>query len=220
MQWRRCRTQRLSRDLANCRAGMAVAQPPTVFASALSYELFFDIREQPLEWWLPAASLLLLTVLGLLYWARRKARWLIHGRAWLENGRASLLLGLLFIWSTVNTLMVVSPRHAARKALANGLSPVAEGCVEDFRSTESYGIRFEDFNVAGVHFAYSELDLTPGFNGKGSRRRPIQAGQQVRIHYGLIAEKPTILRLEVNSGPCSAATNESEDERRQGRRAR
>jgi hypothetical protein len=79
-------------------------------------------------------------------------------------------------------------------ALRSGDCEIVEGTVERFHPMPHHGRSLESFTVNGVHFSYSDFDVSkPGFNHTESHGGPIHSGMHVRIHY----RAESILQVEV-----------------------
>src|SRR5712664_2342263 len=76
-------------------------------------------------------------------------------------------------------------------------SPVIEGPVEHFHPMPYTGHDLESFDLARVHFEYSDYDLDQGFNNTTSHGGPIREGLYIRVHYVVWNGRPAIVRLEV-----------------------
>ena len=80
-----------------------------------------------------------------------------------------------------------------REAARNGSVEVAEGKVEQFVPRPPERHAQETFLVNGQYFAYSDTDLTKGFNQTRSHGGPIKEGLQVRIAH----VNGSIVKLEI-----------------------
>ena len=80
-------------------------------------------------------------------------------------------------------------------------TPVVTGPVEHFHPMPFQGHDVESFDVAGVHFAYSDYEVTQGFNNTSSHGGLVREGLIVRIHYVRVGNESehaaTIARLEI-----------------------
>lgn len=102
------------------------------------------------------------------------------------------------MWTVAAAVSIFSEWYAFRQALARG-TPVVEGPVEHFQPLPASGHGEERFTVGGVAFAYSDYDVSSGFNLTSTHGGPIRAGEDVRIHYVGPPTQATILRLAIRS---------------------
>jgi len=153
------------------------------------------------DWWFPATGLIivllvlgrpLLVKVGILADKPLKKPWL----------PVAVLLFAVF-WSVTAFLATYGNHVKSRETLLAGHAQYVEGVVQDFKPMPYLGHANESFTVKGVHFAYSDFVLTPGFNHTASHGGPIRAGQYVRVWYA----GSDILKLQIqqNGNPPSAA---------------
>jgi hypothetical protein len=168
----------------------------------MTYQMVFDASQKPPDLWflaLPAgfALLALLMVLGVIpvrsYAYRRTQRRWTRRFIW---GFPVVFMALSAFQGAFSAYLILSPYMAARSALASGEVAVVEGRVESFHPMPAEGHDTERFRVGGVHFAYSDFILTPGFNTTASHGGPIREGLPVRITYMGPPDDATILKLE------------------------
>jgi hypothetical protein len=79
----------------------------------------------------------------------------------------------------------------------SGKVRVVEGIVEHFHPMPATGHDTERFTVAGESFAYSDYEITGGFNNAASHGGPIRAGLPVRITFVQEPSRNVIVKLEI-----------------------
>ena len=158
----------------------------------MKYVTVFDAAAQPMRnWGFPAIGLIFVGI-GLVLVFR--PAWVPFGHRWLRRGLFPWLY-LLFAtgWTIVSGLTVGLDSYRAVQALKTGDYNVVEGPVVNFTPMPMEGHADEQFDVGGVHFAYSDYGVTAGFNNSASHGGPIRSGLLVRIAY----KDGEILRLQV-----------------------
>ena len=116
------------------------------------------------------------------------------------NALAYVVLGGAVFAASTSVWWITHEGSADEIARAVDLASVVEGPVENFVPMPYQGHSLESFDVAGVHFAYSDYVLTSGFNNTSSHGGPIRQGLYVRIHYvrlGRSEDANSIVRLEI-----------------------
>ena len=83
----------------------------------------------------------------------------------------------------------------------SGSAQVVEGIVEGFHPMPVTGHDTERFTVAGESFAYSDYEITGGFNNAASHGGPIKSGLPVRITFVQDSMRNIIVKLEVGATP-------------------
>ncbi len=110
-------------------------------------------------------------------------------------------IGLGFIsFSIIGIFIVIffqlGPLYKAKKMVANKEYNIVEGTVENYQPMPYEGHANEKFDVAGVHFEFSDYDINIGYHNSASHGGVIIAGRYVRIIYSTLMAKLTILKLE------------------------
>ena len=167
----------------------------------MDYTVVYDAAKVAPEWWFPALGLLFIAM-GLLLWRfrhRMQSWW--HGPfarspKW-RTGWCLFWLGFSIVWTTFATISVFGHYFQVQRAVRAGSAAIVEGPIEDFHPMPYNGHDTERFTVQGVHFAYSECEMSPFFKHTSSRGGPIRGGQLVRIHYLGTIECGSILKLEI-----------------------
>jgi hypothetical protein len=83
------------------------------------------------------------------------------------------------------------------ESASSGKVRVVEGVVESFHPMPAAGHDTERFTVAGESFAYSDYEITGGFNNAASHGGPLRAGLPVRITFVQESSRNVIVKLEV-----------------------
>ena len=83
------------------------------------------------------------------------------------------------------------------ESASSGNVQVVEGIVENFHPMPAGGHDTERFTVGDESFAYSDYEITGGFNNAASHGGPIRAGLPVRITFVQEASRNIIVKLEV-----------------------
>jgi hypothetical protein len=137
--------------------------------TSMNYELVFDVNEVGYRlWWLPAIGLVVMAVgLGLLIFRRGVFVFLVAGFA-----------GVVILIACVATYR---DYRQLSQALNSGNFVTVEGKVVDFVPMPEGGHALEQFTVNGHRFAYSDYQITAGFNHTQSHGGPIREGMTVRI---------------------------------------
>lgn len=91
----------------------------------------------------------------------------------------------------------VGPWVAVRRAIDRGELQIVEGTVEHFHPMPYGGHDTERFDVAGVHFEFSDYVITPGLHRTVSHGGPIHAGDRVRLTYLDHGGATWIVRAEI-----------------------
>lgn len=102
-------------------------------------------------------------------------------------------LGFAILWTAIAFATTYGQYYVLRHAVKDGRISVVEGPVENFVPMPYSGHADESFSVKGVRFAYSDFNLTVGFNNTRSHGGPIEPGRYVRVSY----VGADIVRLEV-----------------------
>ena len=169
------------------------------------WRLVYDLSQRPDRTYLFVVAAVAVCALALLtglfaYESLRSARLRLPRRhmAVLAAGGA-IFAGLAIVAGALTWDWYDAQHQPSAVAALVDHSPVVEGAVEHFHPMPYTGHDLERFDVAGVHFEYSEYDLeeTQGFNHTSSHGGPIHEGLYVRIHYVEWRGRPTIVRLEV-----------------------
>jgi hypothetical protein len=108
---------------------------------------------------------------------------------------AGIALGLCVV---LLAMRGIENRHDNLVESANsGKVGVVEGIVENFHPMPATGHDTERFTVGGESFAYSDYEITGGFNNAASHGGPIRAGLPVRITFVQESWRNVIVKLEV-----------------------
>lgn len=83
------------------------------------------------------------------------------------------------------------------ESAGSGRFRVVEGLVENFHPMPAAGHDTERFTVAGEGIAYSDYEITGGFNNTASHGGPLRAGLPVRITFVQDSSRNVIFKLEV-----------------------
>jgi len=83
------------------------------------------------------------------------------------------------------------------ESASSGRFRVVEGLVENFHPMPAAGHDTERFTVAGEGIAYSDYEITGGFNNTASHEGPLRAGLPVRITFVQDSSRNVIFKLEV-----------------------
>lgn len=160
----------------------------------------FDVQEAGFRAWEFPAFGLIFVAIGLLFFFSPKIIKAI-GIPFLEfrSWRSRIFRHVFPIFAVFWTVVAFSGtysqyRHAITLVRNNGCLTV-EGPVENFVPMPYSGHAMETFSVDGVKFAYSDFNITGGFNTTSSHGGPINAGSYVRLCYD--AGNHDILRLEI-----------------------
>ena len=158
----------------------------------MSYVTVFDAAEHPMRNLGFPAFGLIFVVIGVLLVLR--PAWVPFGHRWVRRGPFPWFY-LLFAtgWTIVAGSSVGLDSYRAVQALKTGAYNVVAGPVQNFAPMPFEGHADEQFDVGGVHFAYSDYEVTAGFNNSASHGGPIRSGLPVRIAY----KDGEILRLQV-----------------------
>ncbi len=172
-----------------------------VAAQGAPYVVVFDAADRvPELWW--AGIGLVFVVFGLYLWrsaVREPPSSWWHG--WLRDEPEARVASALFIttfaaiWTALATYGILRSYSEMRDASRDDSAYVVEGVVQDLEPNRPHGR--ESFVVDGVHFEYSEHEVTGAFNYRSVNGGPIREGLQVRIHYVDLATGPQIVRLEI-----------------------
>jgi hypothetical protein len=100
------------------------------------------------------------------------------------------------LWTTIASVAVFGGWTATWLAETRGQLAVVAGPVETFHPVPYDGHDTERFTVSNVHFAYSDYEVTSGFNQTSCHGGPIREGLQVRISYTGSLADATIVKLE------------------------
>jgi hypothetical protein len=158
----------------------------TTEPAADGYMTVFDVTAAGFrQWWFSASGLLFIAVGIAMPWL---------GRAGLFGPRTALaptrikwfrrfFLGFAILWTAVTFAGTCANYRGAVAAMQNGSALVIEGKVENFVPMPYTGHARESFTVGGVRFAYSDYEITAGFNNTMSHGGPIYEGLPVRIWY-------------------------------------
>lgn len=119
---------------------------------------------------------------------------------WAFRGRTRRIFIWVFflfavVWTAVAFAGTLSQYLSLKHAYDDGRASVVEGEVHNFRPMPYSGHADESFEVNGVHFRYSDYNVTAGFNNTASHGGPVRDGLPVRITYLGNA----ILRLEIRA---------------------
>jgi hypothetical protein len=114
-------------------------------------------------------------------------------------------IGLGFIsFSLIGIFVVIffqlGPLYKAKKLVANREYKIVEGTVDNYQPMPYEGHANEKFDVAGIHFEFSDYDINVGYHNSASHGGVIKAGRYVRITYSTVSAKLTILKLEIQNG--------------------
>ncbi len=114
-------------------------------------------------------------------------------------------IGLGFISFSIIGIFVViffqlGPLYKAKKLVANKEYKIVEGTVDNYQPMPYEGHANEKFDVAGVHFEFSDYDINVGYHNSAAHGGVIKAGRYVRITYSTVSAKLTILKLEIQKG--------------------
>ena len=104
-----------------------------------------------------------------------------------------LFLAFAAFWTATASGGLGAECHRCVRGLTPATTRVVEGPVRDFRPMPYTGHQHERFTVDGARFAYSDFEVTCGFNNTASHGGPIRNGLPVRIHH----DGNLILKLEV-----------------------
>jgi hypothetical protein len=108
---------------------------------------------------------------------------------------ASIALGLCVV---LLAMREIENRHNSLvESASSGKVRVVEGVVENFHPMPTAGHDTERFTVAGESFAYSDYEVTGGFNNTASHGGPLSAGLPVRITFVQESSRNIIVKLEV-----------------------
>lgn len=175
-----------------------------------TYTTVFDVTDRLPELWFPAAGILFVLIgIGLWYSAGLEpapVAWTgpFRTKRSLRRGFAGFWLGFSILWTVTTIVGVLGSYWHLSRALRNGTAQVVEGRVEQFEPMPYEGHARERFAVDGVHFAYSDYNITSAFNNTSSHGGPIREGLLVRIHYVGSTDRAQIVRLEVAEPPAAA----------------
>jgi len=167
------------------------------------WQTVFDASQKPL----PLDSMLAATpflAVAIVFWLFRehpivrglyRTNPLLRGRS--GNTVFPLVVGTFALVWTILAVVFQGWRYvAAQSALRDGTAQVVEGPAENFHPMPVTGHDSDRFDVAGVHFEYSDYEITAGFNNTRSHGGPIGPDSYVRIHY-IQPKSPVIVRLEI-----------------------
>lgn len=156
----------------------------------MPYITVFDISQQSVDWWFPAAGFLFL-VIGIVF---------VKFISKLEGHRNAKLVGWFMIvfasfWTLIAAVSMYSSHTDFLGAYKAAQYSVIEGTVEDFHPMPYSGHAEECFRVENERFCYSDYVIDPGFRQTASHGGPIREGLPVRITY----YQGRILRLEIRA---------------------
>lgn len=163
--------------------------------SPMTYMTVFNVADHPFRnWWFPAFGLIFVAIgSGLVF---RPAFFKLASPFGIQRSRMFRWFFFLFgcFWTISVAAVVTTDTWGAISALDSGQFEVVEGRVENFKPMPWQGHSDETFDVNGVRFAYSDYQVSAGFNRYSSHGGPIKEGLPVRIAY----KNGEILRLEVS----------------------
>lgn len=161
----------------------------------MDYQVAYDIQNVMYpNWWFFAVPLLMFSVgLAIIFFADREPLNSIIESS--TKQRVVMPILLCVFGSLLIGAGIVNYSHFAnlRTDAANGSTEVVEGKVEQFVPMPYHGHADETFIVNGRYFAYSDYDLTKGFNNTQSHGGPMKEGLQVRITH----VDGSIVKLEI-----------------------
>ena len=161
----------------------------------MDYQVAYDIQEVMYPgWWIFGVGIFFLSVgLGVIFFGDSKLLNSIIERSTKQRlvmPFLSCIFGALWIGTgVINYSNFANLRAAAR----DGSTEIVEGKVEQFVPMPYTGHAQETFLVNGSYFAYSDYDLTKGFNRTQSHGGPIKEGLHVRITH----VDGSIVKLEI-----------------------
>ena len=161
----------------------------------MNYEVAYDIQQALYPaWWVFGIGILMFAVgLGSILFDKPKVvRW-IMGR---PTTRSVVTAVFMCVFGSVMIgVGILNYAHFVelRRALRDGSVEIAEGKIEQFVPMPYSGHANETFVVNGHYFAYSDFDLTKGFNNTQSHGGPLKEGLQVRITH----VNGSIVKLEI-----------------------
>jgi hypothetical protein len=161
----------------------------------MNYQVVYDIREVIYPgWWIFAIGILLFSLgLGIIFFGDKKPLNSIIGSSTKQRIVMPIFASIFgAVWvggGVLNYSNFANLRTAAR----NGSTEVVEGKVEQFVPMPPEGHAKETFIVNGQYFAYSDYDMTKGFNHTQSHGGPMKEGLQVRITH----VDGSIVKLEI-----------------------
>ena len=176
----------------------------------MDYDVVFDASQKAPDWSFPAFGLIFVA-LGLLVLRFRDVLpwgWPFRTRPSWRKKWALGFLGFSIFWTGWASYAVFGSYVRVRLALRNNSAMVVEGRVADFHPMPLSGHANETFTVGDVHFAYSDYEVSPGFNQSRSHGGPVGEGLQVRIRYTGPKRRATILKLEVRREQGSSTSDE------------
>jgi hypothetical protein len=142
------------------------------------------------DWWFPAIGLAG-GVMGIAIFLLRKH--IFHAKV--STAYAKISIAFALVWSVVAFWWTYSDYRALAAVYELGKYREVSGAIENF--VKPYpGRPGEQFDVDGVHFAYSWSIVSPGFRNIGGDNILIRQGRMIRIRY--IGN--SIVRLETCSG--------------------
>lgn len=158
----------------------------------MNYQVAYDIQQVWYSgWWLFAIGIFLFSLgLGTIVFDG----WKFFSRILPSHGIVVSIFICVFgsFWigaGIINYSNFANLREAAR----DGSAQIAEGKVEQFVPMPYEGHAQETFVVNGQYFAYSDYDMTKGFNQSQSHGGPLKEGLQVRITH----VDGSIVKLEI-----------------------
>jgi hypothetical protein len=142
----------------------------------MDYQTVFDVTEAGFKSWTFPAFGLVFVAIGIL---------LIAVRARLSTQRwfPFLFLGFAVVWTATTALSTYNEYRMVREVTEGGKALVVEGKVSNFVPMPKAGHAMERFCVSSVCFAYSDFEITSGFNNTISHGGPIREGLPVRVTY-------------------------------------
>lgn len=145
--------------------------------------------------WFPAFGLIFVAIGAVMAFARDPKADMAPGG---PRGYGRRIFGwgigiFAILWTILASIVVARSYIAAAYDLIDGRCSVIEGRVANFVPMPYEGHADESFVLAGQRFAYSDYEITSGFNQTASHGGPMRDGLYVRLCY----RDNRILRLEV-----------------------
>jgi hypothetical protein len=161
----------------------------------MEYQVYYNLQQTGYpSWWIFGVGLLFISVGTIFFLARNNRSFNSMFESSEFQRKVMPIFAIIFgmLWLGAGALNY-SYFAELRNAAQNGKAKVVEGPVKEFVPMPYEGHADESFVVNGHRFAYSDYDLTKGFNQTQSHGGPIREGLQVRITY--IDDK--IIKLEI-----------------------
>ncbi len=164
-----------------------------------SYRVVFDLASTGVAWW-PVVIIVALVGVVIFAYSRQIVE-SASSRSRDDSAGFSLpyvviaIMAVAFVFGAI-VIYVIYAKEARLIAAEGTSAQTVEGVVSQFVPMPYTGHALERFCVSSTCFAYSDYNITGGFNNASSHGGPIHDGLRVRIKH----VDGVIVRLEVEDG--------------------